>query len=185
VEAALQQLSQPQHLALGPNISGLNSPPEALACLPALRTLCWRQGGRVDVSALSILPAGPWLTSLQRLPAPAAAQQLELLGVESVGGDEAAMLAVIRWAVHHPSLLHLLLETDAMPAALCDAVLETQRRCSIKPCADACDAAAAIEPGQTCWFRTIFDAVGQHSRAACSCRHRLMQNQRHTTLWHP
>jgi hypothetical protein len=164
VEAALQQLSQLQHLTLGPNISGLDSPPAALVCFPALHTLCWRQGSSIDFPTSSILPAGTWLASLQRLVAPAqilanslpalaVAQQLECVGVECLGGDDAATLAVIRWAAHRSSLRHLLLQTDAVPAALCDAVLETQRRCPallFKTCADACDAAAAIEPDQTC-----------------------------------
>ena len=71
------------------------------------------------------------------------------------------VLAVIRWAAHHPSLRLLLLEavSGGLPVELCDAVLEAQRRrpdLHIKLCRDACKEAVRIQPGQTGWFRTRF-----------------------------
>ena len=174
VEATLQQLSQLQHLALGPNIPGVDSPPAALAHLPALRSLYWRQGStQLDFPVLPALPGGTWLASLRclvapahilacSLPALAAAQQLEILGVECRQGDEVATLAVIRWGARRPSLRHLLLQVagPGMPLEVWGAVLEAQRCCPalrITPCHDACVAAAAIEPGLPCWCSTDFD----------------------------
>lgn len=183
----LSRFKKLQHLALGPNIPGFGRPPAALAGVLGLHTLCWPNRFESFYPRQPALPGGPWLASLQRLVAPAAilasslpalaaAQQLECLGVERVGPQKAEdafmgeggalegaphVLAVIGWAAHHPSLRLLLLEavSGGLPVELCDAVLEAQRRrpdLHIKPCRDACKEAVRIQLGQTGWFRTRF-----------------------------
>jgi len=136
VVAALPQLARLTFLALS-FMPGMVYPPAALAAASSLRSFHWSSvEGDVDA-----LPAGPWLSGLERLeahelaltnslPALQSATRLQHLGVWC---DEQSSLqqlsSLLSWAASHPTLQRLLIRAKpGLIASAFNAACDAQRR---------------------------------------------------------
>jgi len=135
--AALPRLAHLTFLALE-WMPSMDQPPAALTSLTSLRSFHWWADQQEDEAAL---PAGPWLSGLERLethvqvlnnslPALQSASRLQHLGVECDEESSLEQLSpLLSWAASHPTLQRLVL--DAKPelrAAAFTAVCAAQRR---------------------------------------------------------
>lgn len=132
LRAALPRLTNLTSLFFSP-LPGMDSPPAELAGL-SLASFAWwgdcPEGYRV--------PIGAWLANLRGLRLPArvlaismqqlkAAQQLAWLTVSHADACPDGTIAIIRWAVHFPSLQRLTINGTSLPCSVCDALLDAQR----------------------------------------------------------
>jgi len=136
VIAALPRLTHLTFLALS-TMPGMEEPPAALASTTSLRSFHWL----LHMGNQDAVPAGPWLSGLERLEAPLqlltnslpalhSASRLHHLGVRCSAASSLQQLSpLLSWAASHPTLQRLVLAANPpLRAAAFSDVSAAQRR---------------------------------------------------------